>query len=154
MVGGTLRTAASFAPTVGFEIERQVLYLIVDMFLVLGLLGFYELRYQDVGRTGAFGFLLVLFGLVVVRSSRALPGFDLYPEGAIAVVGGLILLCGSAWRLKTLAFWVPAAFTASTLVGLAGNITGNSELFVASGVLFGVAFAGLGRDTWSAARRS
>src|SRR6266436_9906048 len=98
IVGGTLRTAASFAPSLGSDTERQMLYLVVDMFLLLGLLGFYQLRHQDVGRTGAFGFLLALFGLVVVRSSRVIPGLDLYPVGALAFVGGLIALCGSAWR--------------------------------------------------------
>src|SRR5437867_3167111 len=110
IVGGVLRGAASFAPTVGSDIERQLLYLVVDMFLLLGLLGFYELRHQDVGRTGALGFLLALFGLVVVRSSRVIPGLDLYSVGALAFVGGLIALCGSAWSAKTLAVWVPPAF--------------------------------------------
>ena len=154
IVGGILRAAASFAPGVGSDVEQQMLYLVVDMFLLIGLLGFYELRYQDVGRTGAFGFFLALFGLIVVRSSRAIPGLDLYPVGAMAVASGLIVLCGSAWRLKALAVWVPTAFVVSTLVGLVGTVAGNSEwLLVVSGVLFGAAFAGLGREVWSAARR-
>jgi hypothetical protein len=151
MVGGILRAAASFAPGAGSDIDRQMLYLAIDVFLLLGLLGFYELRYQDVGRAGAFGFVLALFGLMVVRSSRAIPGLDLYPVGAIAFTGGLIVLCGSAWRVKTLAIWVPAAFVVSTLVGLVGTVAANSEwLVVVSGVLFGAAFAGLGREVWSA----
>jgi hypothetical protein len=154
IVGGVLRAVASFAPSVGSDVERQLLYLVVDMFLLLGLLGFYELRHQDVGRTGASGFLLARFGVVVVRSSRAIPGFDLYPVGALAFVGGLIALCGGAWRVKTLAVWVPTAFVVSTLVGLVGTVADNSGwLFVLSGVLFGAAFVGLGREVWSAARR-
>ena len=154
IVGGVLRAAASFAPSVGSDLERQLLYLVVDMFLLLGLLGFYELCHQDVGRTGALGFLLALFGLVVVRSSRVIPGLDLYPVGALAFVGGLIALCGSAWRVKTLAVWVPAAFVVSTLLGLVGTVADNSEwLFVLSGVLFGAAFSGLGREASSAAQR-
>lgn len=154
IIGGVLRAAASFAPNAGSNVEQQLLYLTVDMFLLLGLLGFYELRHQDAGRTGAFGFLLALFGLVVVRSSRAIPGFDLYPLGALVFVGGLIALCGSAWIANTLAFWVPAAFVVSTLLGLVGTIADNSgRLFVLSGVLFGAAFAGLGREVWSTARR-
>ena len=154
IIGGVLRAAASFAPNAGSNVEQQLLYLTVDMFLLLGLLGFYELRHHEAGRTGAFGFLLALFGLVVVRSSRAIPGFDLYPLGALVFVGGLIALCGSAWIAKTLAFWVPAAFVVSTLLGLVGTVADNSgRLFVLSGVLFGAAFAGLGREVWSAARR-
>lgn len=154
IVGGVLRAAASFAPGVGSDVEQQVLYLVVDIFLLLGLLGFYELRHQDVGRTGALGFLLSLFGLVVVRSSRSVPGLDLYPVGALALVGGLIALCGRAWRMKTLAVWIPAAFVVSTLVGLVGTVSDHSGwLLVLSGVLFGAAFAGLGREVQSAARR-
>jgi hypothetical protein len=154
IVGGILRAAASFAPGVGSDLEQQMLYLLVDMFLLLGLLGFYELRHQDVGRTGAFGFLLALFGVLVVRSSRVIPGLDLYSVGALALVGGLIVLCGRAWRVRVLAVWVPTTFIISTLVGLVGTGAGNSEwLFVVSGVLFGAAFVGLGREMWSAARR-
>jgi hypothetical protein len=152
IVGGILRAAASFAPSVGFDIARQLLYLAVDVFLLLGLLGFYELRHQDLGPTGALGFLLALIGLVVVRSSRVIPGLDLYPVGALAFVGGLIALCGSAWSVKALAVWVPMAFVLSTLVGLAGTLVDNAGwLFVLSGVLFGAAFAGLGQEVWSAA---
>lgn len=154
IVGGILRAAASFAPSLDSDTERQLLYLVVDMFLLLGLLGFYELRHQDVGRTGALGFSLALVGLLVVRSSRAISGLDLYPVGAMAVVGGLIVLCGRAWSVKTLRVWVPAAFVVSTLIGLVGTVATNSEwLFVVSGILFGAAFAGLGREVWSAAGR-
>ena len=154
IVGGVLRAAASFAPSVGSDSERQLLYLVVDMFLLLGLLGFYELCHQDVGRTGALGFLLALFGLVVVRSSRIVPGLDLYPVGALALVGGLIALCARAWRMKRLAVWIPVAFVVSTLVGLVGTVSDHSGwLLVLSGVLFGAAFAGLGREVRSAARR-
>jgi len=154
IVGGVLRAAASFAPSVGSDIDRQLLYLVVDMFLLVGLLGFYGLRHQDVGRTGALGFLLALFGLMVVRSSRVIPGLDLYPMGALAFVVGLIALCGSASSVKKLAVWVPTAFVVSTLVGLVGTVADNSGwLLVLSGVMFGAAFGGLGREVWSAARR-
>ena len=155
IVGGVLRAAASFASSLGSDAERQLLYLVVDMFLLLGLLGFYELRHQDIGRTGALGLLLALVGLTVVRSSRAIPGLDLYSMGALAFVVGLIVMCGSAWSVKTLAVLVPVAFVASTLVALVGTVVDNAGwLFVLSGVLFGGAFAGLGRAVWSAARRS
>ena len=154
IVAGILRAAASFAPGLGSDLEQQLLYLVVDMFLLLGLLSFYELRHQEVGRTGAFGFLLALFGVFVIRSSRAIPGLDLYPVGALILVGGLIVLCGSAWRVKALSVAVPTAFVASTLIGLVGAAAGNSGWsFVVSGMSFGAAFVGLGRETWSAGRR-
>ena len=88
---GRCAAAASFAPGVGSDIEQQLLYLAVDMFLLLGLLGFYELRHQDAGRTGALGSCWRYSAWCVVRSSRAIPGLDLYPLGALAFVGGLIV---------------------------------------------------------------
>ena len=154
IIGGVLRAAASFAPSVGSDVELQLLYFVVDVFLLLGVLGFYELRHEDIGRTGALGFVLALVGLAVVRSSRAIAGVDLYAVGALTFVSGLMALCVSAWRVKTLAVWVPVAFLASTLAGLVGTVVdGAGWLFVPSGVTFGAAFAGLGRELWSAARR-
>ena len=155
IVGGVLRAVASFAPSVlRSDIELQLLYFVVDVFLLLGVLGFYELRHDDIGRTGAVGFLVALVGLAVVRSSRAIPGVDLYPVGALAFAGGLLTLCVGAWRVQALAAWVPAALLASILAGLVGtSVEGAGWLFVLSGVAFGVAFVGLGLEVWSAARR-
>ena len=154
IVGGVLRAAASFAPRAGSDVELQLLYLVVDVFLLLGVLGFYELRHEDIGRIGALGFLLALVGLAVVRSSRVIPGVDLYPVGALAFVGGLLALCVSAWKVKRLTVWVPVALLLSTLAGLVGTVVESAGwLFLLSGVAFGVAFAGLGHEVWSAARR-
>ena len=148
--GGILRVAASFAPNVGPEVARQLLYLLIDVLLLLGVLGFYELRHGDIGRPGAVGFLLALIGLSVVRSSRAIPGVDLYPMGSLALVLGLLTLGVSAWKVKTLAVWVPVALLVSILAGLVGTVVGGAGwLFGLSGVAFGVAFAGLGHTVWS-----
>ena len=154
IIGGILRAAAAFAPRFGSDIAQQLLYLVVDVFLLLGLLGLYALLHQHVGRTGALEFVLALVGLVVVRSSRVIPGLDLYPLGALIFAGGLIALAGSAWSVKMLTAWVPAALVASTLLGFVGTVAANAgALFVLSGVLFGAAFAALGRELCSAARR-
>jgi hypothetical protein len=46
--------------------------------------------------------------------------------------------------------WVPLAFALSMLLGIVGTtVTGANTLFVWSGVVFGVAFAGLGCTIWS-----
>jgi hypothetical protein len=148
--GGMLRVAASFMPNVDSDAARQLLYLLIDVLLLLGVLGFYELRYGDVGRSGAVGFLFALVGLSVVRSSRAIPGVDLYPMGALALALGLLTLGVSAWKVKTLALWVPVTLLASILAGFVGTFVADAGwLFVLSGVAFGVAFAGLGHTVWS-----
>lgn len=153
IVGGALRAGTSFAPDVVSEIELQTLYFVVDLFLLIGLLGFYQLRCEDTGVWGVSGFLLALVGLELVRSSRAVPGVDLYPGGALVFAGGLIILCSTAWKANTLRGWVPASLLLSMLVGLIGSLLGIPSLFVLSGVAFGIAFGGLGFETRSAARQ-
>ena len=152
VIGGVLRAAASFAPDLGSDVALQALYFTVDLFLILGLLGFFELRHEDVGLPGASGFLVALVGLQIVRSSRAVPGIDLYPGGALAFTVGLIVLSGAAWKAHTLAGWVPAALVLSLLAGIVAAVLNAPFLFALSGVTFGLAFAGLGLETRSAAR--
>lgn len=48
--------------------------------------------------------------------------------------------------------WVPAGLTISLLIGIVGTAVQDANaLFVCSGVVFGVAFAGLGVETWTSA---
>ena len=56
---------------------------------------------------------------------------------------------GAHQLAKQIRGWVPIVFILSTLVGVVGTvIQGASVLFGWSGVMFGVAFAGLGVETW------
>ena len=46
--------------------------------------------------------------------------------------------------------WVPVAFVLSTFVGIIGSVVQDANaLFVWSGVIFGIAFAGLGFEMWT-----
>ena len=55
----------------------------------------------------------------------------------------------SAWRVARLRGWVPIAFVLSTLTGILGAVLpGLSSLFIVSGLLFGTAFVGLGKEMW------
>ena len=66
----------SFGPEVWPDDERQLLYLVIDMFLLLGFLGFYELRHKELGRTGALGFSTDLPLEHMYRSARAARIYD------------------------------------------------------------------------------
>jgi hypothetical protein len=62
---------------------------------------------------------------------------------------GVILVSARAWVARRIPGWVPVAFLLSTLVGLIGNyVLGANALFVWSGVIFGIAFAGMGVEMW------
>lgn len=153
VAGGALRAGASFAPTlIQSDLLRQSLYIVVDACLAAGLLAVHSLRRQRARRWGTAGLTLALAGVVTVRANRLISTTDLYPAGALAIVVGTIALSVSAWLDRQIRGWVPAAFVLSTFVGLVGTLAqGAGVWFVWSGVTFGVAFAGLGIDTWIAA---
>ena len=153
IVGGALRAAASFAPTlIQSDLARESLYVVVDACFAAGLLAIGSLRPQRAGRWGTAGLTLAFAGIATVRANRLISTTDLYPAGALAIAVGMIALSVSAWLVSQIRGWVPAAFILSTLLGIAGTLVqGASVLFVWSGVMFGVAFAGLGIDTWISA---
>jgi len=95
------------------------------------------------------GLILALVGLATVRASWAISTVDLYPAGALATACGVILISARTWVAREIRGWVPIAFLLSTLVGLAGSyMRGADAIVVWSGVIFGIAFAGLGVETW------
>jgi hypothetical protein len=143
ILAGMLRAASSFASG-GSEIERQALYFIVDLLLLLGVFAAYAQNHEAVGRWGAAGFLTTVAGILLVRSSRALPGLDLYPAGALSVAIGWVLLSSAWWRRAKGAAFVPVLFVLSIVTGLVGQMVSRASLFVASGVIFSAAVAGVG----------
>ena len=87
-----------------------------------------------------------------MRSSRAVPGLDLYPAGALSVAIGWVLLSLDWWRTANGPAFVPVLFVLSVLTGLVGQIALHAPaLFVASGAIFGAAMLGVGRQVLLAA---
>jgi hypothetical protein len=151
ILAGVLRAAGSFA-SLGSEVERQSLYFIVDLLLLLGVFAAYTQNHEALGRWGVAGFLTTVAGILLVRSSRAVPGLDLYPAGALSVAIGWVLLSLDWRRTANGPAFVPVLFALSVVTGLVGQIVPRAEaLFVASGVIFGAAMVGVGRQVlWAA----
>jgi hypothetical protein len=125
---------------------------VIDICLAVGLLAFYSQRSKSLGRWGTCGLAVALVGVATVRMDRLMPAGDLYPAGALAIACGAMTLTIRAWIAKEIHGWVPTAFTCSALVGVLGSVVqGTNALFVCSGVMFGIAFSGLGVETWSSA---
>jgi hypothetical protein len=143
VLAGVLRAAASFVSG-GSELQRQALYLLIDLLLVLSVFASYARHHEATGRTGAAGFVTAVVGILLVRSSRAFPGVDLYPAGALLVAVGWVVLTAAWWRTANGVAWVPALFALSIAAGVAGQFA--PALFVASGVIFGAAMIGVGRE--------
>jgi len=150
ILAGVLRAAGSFVSW-GSEVERQSLYFIVDLLLLLSVFAAYAQNHEALGRRGAAGFLTTIAGILLVRSSRAVPGLDLYPAGALSVAIGWVLLSLDWWRTANGPAFVPVLFVLSVLTGLVGQIEHLAPLFVASGVIFGAAMVGVGRKVLLAA---
>jgi hypothetical protein len=146
ILAGVLRAAASFASG-GSEVERQSLYFIVDLLLLLGAFAAYAQNHEALDRWGAAGFLTTVAGILLVRSSRAVPGLDLYPAGALSVAIGWVLLSLDWWKRANGRAFVPVLFVLSIVTGLVGQIVPRAAvLFVASGVIFGAAMVAVGRQ--------
>jgi hypothetical protein len=154
ILAGVLRAASSFASGPG-EIERQTLYFIVDLLLLIGVLAVYAQNHESLGRWGGGGFLATVTGILLVRSSRAVPGFDLYPAGALTVAGGWLLLSVMWWKAAKGSGLVPLLFLLSVVIGAVGQLVPRAAtLVVASGVVFGAAMVGVGAQVLAAARRA
>jgi hypothetical protein len=156
VAGGAFRAAASFAPIViGSDFWRESLYVVVDTCLAVGLLAFCAQRSEGLEPWGTHGLAVALLGIATVRVNRFVSAADLYPVGALAIACGVMILTIRAWIVRRIRGWVPATFTFSTLVGVVGSVVqGADALFLCSGVMFGIAFIGLGVETWSSASSS
>ena len=151
IAGGLLRAAGSFAPVaVTSDLARESLYIVIDVCLAVGIVGFYAQRSKRIGWSGAAGLALALVGIATVRANRAIPTVDSYPAAALAIACGVIVVSTSAWVAGTIPGWVPVAFVVSTFVGIIGSVVEDANaFFVWSGVIFGIAFAGLGFEMWT-----
>jgi hypothetical protein len=145
VIGGGIRAAGSFAPTlIASEQARTWLYVTIDVCLAAGLVSIYLSRRDRMSAAGLVGFLLALIGLIAGRSSPAVTNINLYPITAAAVAMGVLALTLSEWRARRLTAWIPMAFALSLVVGGIGMfVAGAGALFVASGILFGCAFAAM-----------
>ena len=150
ILAGILRAIASFVPAGRSSINIELLYFSIDLFLLLGLIGFYAVQYEKVGAVGFMGFLLAVIGIITIRSQYAMPSIQLYPLGALTFLAGLNLLTIYSTLAKQLPKWVTAILLLSTVSGFAAFAFQNNPLpFIVSGILFGISFFGIGLYLYS-----
>jgi len=145
VIGGALRAIGSFAPAlIASDRARTGLYVVIDVCLTAGLVSIYIRLRNRIRGLGSVGFSLALFGLIATRTSAALTRVDLYPISAAMVAFGILVLALSSWRAARLDAWIPLAFALSLVLGSVGTfVAGAGSLFIASGILFGGAFAAM-----------
>jgi hypothetical protein len=146
IVAGILRGINSFVP-ISTPIAA-LLYLLTDIFILLGIMGIYGFQYQEARLWGLFGFLLAIIGIATIRTG-AIAGINLYPIGALTFTAGLSSLAVGSWIARKLPQWVSVFWILSTIIGFIGYfVPGLNLLFVISGVMFGIGFAGAGMKIW------
>ena len=153
ILAGILRAVASFLPSTTPDLALDVLYLFTDVFILLGTMGLYGFQHEEIGLSGFLGFLLGIVGIgIIIGRDVMIFGANVYPVGALVFAGGLDLLAIGSLIAKKLPRWIPVFWIFSTLVGPIGYfVQGFGLLFVISGAMFGLSFAGAGISVWSAA---
>jgi hypothetical protein len=149
IVAGILRGINSFLPS-NPNVTISILYLLTDIFLLFGIIGIYGFQHRESRLWGFFGFILAIVGIAIIRTG-SIAGINLYPIGASIFTLGMSLFAVGSWIARKLPRWVSVLWVLSTIVGFMGYfIPGLNLLFVASGVIFGIGFAGAGMKIWSA----
>ena len=135
IAGGALRIFSAF-PLLTDPIQQQWLWVIVDIFLTLGLIGIYVSRAAKLGFLGLASFVIAMAALSFVGGPDADPfGFSTYEQGAMTLVIALIGLSLAWVRAGGRPLAAPICWFASALAaGL--PVYG----FMIAGMLFGAGF--------------
>jgi hypothetical protein len=147
ITGGVLRIISAFT-LVTDPIQQQWLWVIIDVFLTLGLIGIYVSRADKLGFLGLASFVIAMAALSFIGGPDADPfGFSTYEQGAITLVIALIGL-SLAWLrsgerpLAAPICWFASALAAGVMARLPAPLP--DYAFFTAGVLFGAGFVSAG----------
>ncbi len=137
VLGGTLRIVAMF----GMGSSAAYLYYVIDVFLMLGLIGWYVSRAEKLGEAGMFGFAVATIAILMIRSID-LFGKQNYGLGAALLVIGLAIMNLPALLRRDGPQLAPALWLASLVCGIAAFAF--LPLVYLAALLFGTAFVAAG----------
>jgi len=143
IAGGALRIANTLTLHVLDPHTLDLGYLLTDLFLLLGLTGWYAAHAGKLGASGIAGFAIAVAGILVIRSAALFPGYG-YQAGAMALLAGLVVMNLTAlvpMARARLAAWLWLAAFGCAMASLVAP-----ALAIVSAVLFGAGFicAGIG----------
>ena len=143
-LAGVLRAIAAVVPANAAHIA--MLYMAIDVLLLFGLIGLWGLLRDRAAFAGRAGLVVALLASIalIAKDVGILPS-NIYATAALAFALGLDVFALVSWRAKILPRWILLCWLTSTLVGPIGFFIPTwSVLFMISGVMFGIAFAGAG----------
>jgi hypothetical protein len=143
VAGGMLRIANTFTLHMFDPHSLALIYLATDVFLLLGLIGWYASRADSLGASGAVGFVIAVVGILVIRSTDLFPASG-YRIGATALLAGLVVASIPILLRRGGPVLAPVLWLLSFVCGLASMVI--APLATLSAVLFGAGFicAGFG----------
>lgn len=148
MIGGLLRVLSAL-PLPLEQIAQETIWIVVDVFLSLGLIGIYLARAERLGFLGLASFVVAMAALSFIGGPDAdVFGFSTYEQGAAALAIALLGL-SIAWLragerpLAPPLLWFGSAIAAG-LLGMAPSLA--QYAFPVAGALFGAAFVAAGGD--------
>lgn len=137
MAAALLRAVGSVVRATPETTALATLYLITDILILLGIVGWYAAQHESVRLPGLVGFVLSVVGVALIRSNGDFPSVDTYAIGAPLLVVGLIVVAASAWRAGLMPAWVPGALVVAAVLGPIGYLAPAARsVFAASGVAF------------------
>jgi hypothetical protein len=138
--GGALRIAAMLTTHAFTAQTLSYFYYAVDVFLMLGLTGWYVSRAGKLGAAGLTGFVVSTAAILMIRSTN-LFGTQTYVLGSGLLLGGLAIMNLPTLLRRDGSIVAPALWVASLACGIAaaafasaGSLTGLAAL------LFGLGF--------------
>ncbi|UPT64164.1 MAG: hypothetical protein M0D54_06385 [Hyphomonadaceae bacterium JAD_PAG50586_4] len=135
ITGGVLRIISAF-PLITDPVQQQWLWVIVDIFLTLGLIGVYVSRAAKLGFLGLASFVVGMAALSFIGGPDADPfGFSTYEQGAITLAIALIGLSLAWVRAGERPLAAPICWFASALAAGLPDYG-----FMIAGILFGAGF--------------
>lgn len=143
LAGGALRVASTFTTHLLDPYTLTLTYLVTDVFLLFGLMGWYASRADKLGVNGVVGFAIAVIGILIIRSADLFPGYG-YLIGATALLAGLVVMSIPTLIRRDGPVVAPGLWLLSFLCGLASIAV--APLAIVSAVLFGAGFicAGIG----------
>lgn len=146
VLGGALRIGSAFIPWTPNVAWLEAFYLVIDVLLLFGLMGFYFAHRARLGVFGFIAFVVAESGIAAILGPDGVAfGVDVYATGVLVITIGLTLLSLATLITRAAPWWIAACWIGSTLAGVGGSLTGQAELgFFAGGILFGLGFVAAG----------